>query len=134
MKKEPTAFLVREKGFDLKTLFIPVQGFNGQFEIGHQIDWMSKPPFPSGDHRDRTIALFGKPNLRNADFEKRFTNRLISYTGVVPTAADINMARTIDLQRLLGSVAGAQWRVLKTQNNQELITNDMGYRTLRLRP
>ena len=32
------AFLVGEEGFDLKTFFVPITGFTGQFEIGHQKD------------------------------------------------------------------------------------------------
>ena len=51
----------------MKTFFVPIQGFIGQFEIAHQIDRMSKTPFPSGNYRDRAIALLGKPNLWNAD-------------------------------------------------------------------
>ena len=35
---KPTAFLVGEKGFDLKTFFVPINGFVRQFEIGDQED------------------------------------------------------------------------------------------------
>ena len=51
VQEEPTAFFVGEERFDLKTLFVPVKGFIGQFEIGHQIDGMSKPPFPPEQSR-----------------------------------------------------------------------------------
>jgi hypothetical protein len=70
-------FLVREEDFDLKTLFVRVNGFIGQFEIGHQIDGVNKPSFPPGNHRDRAIALFGKPNLRDADLVIKLEEQII---------------------------------------------------------
>src|SRR5665648_904642 len=56
VKKEPTTFHIGEEGFNLETLFVPVQGFIGQFEISHQIDRVLKTPFPSGHHRDWAVA------------------------------------------------------------------------------
>lgn len=77
MKKEPTAFLVREEGFNLKTFFVPVNGLIRQFDIRHQINRMNNPPFPFSNHRDRTKALFCKPNLRNADLVVSLETKII---------------------------------------------------------
>jgi tetratricopeptide (TPR) repeat protein len=64
--------------------------------------------------------------IRGPDFIKRFNARL---TGInIPLSVDnANMARILELQRLLGPISAAKWVVMKTRGDGLLITNDLGY-------
>lgn len=67
IKVKPTALLVGEKGFDLKTFFIPIDGLIRQIEIGDQKDRVGVAASPAGNHHHRAIALLGEPNIGDAD-------------------------------------------------------------------
>jgi len=67
VQKKATAFLVGEEGFDLKTFFVPIHGFVGEFKIRDQKERVTVAALPMGNHRHRAIALSGEPNIWNAN-------------------------------------------------------------------
>ena len=64
--------------------------------------------------------------IRHPEFTVRFNNRLMGLSDVVP-ADNVNTARTIELQRLLGPVLAAEWIVSEVGGAGNLITNDLGF-------
>ena len=67
MQKEPTAFLVGEEGFDLKTFFVPIDRLHRAIRNWSPDRWDEQTRVPTGNHGDRAIAFFGEPDLRDAD-------------------------------------------------------------------
>lgn len=69
--------------------------------------------------------------VRGPDFSERFDQRWPpnrpEKLSKLLSNDNANMARLIDLQRLLGFVATAKWLVLTTHGEEKLITNDLGY-------
>jgi hypothetical protein len=64
--------------------------------------------------------------VRGPDFNVRFEARIAQID--VPTRTDnTNFARLMEFQRLLAPVAAAKWILLRTQSDEPLITNDLGY-------
>lgn len=84
----------------------------------------------NGSNWGRVLIPFVAAMLvRTPDFNRRFVDRL-KRLGINPgeiTKENINLARTIDLQRLLGPVSAATWTIQKTKGGDPLITNDLGY-------
>lgn len=79
----------------------------------------------------RTLVPFAASMLvRGPDFNSRFENRPVvrHIMGSVPITPDnTNGARIIELQRLLGPIAAAQWVVSFVTGNEKLVTNDVGF-------
>ena len=70
--------------------------------------------------------------VRGPDFDERFVRRMENLGFTHPhdcfSKENINYARIIELQRLLGSIAAAKWIVLSIHGFADpLITNDLGY-------
>lgn len=69
--------------------------------------------------------------VRGPDFDQRFERR-IRALGIDPegdhvSKDNINGARLLELQRLLGPVAVAKWVIIHVRGQEPLITNDLGY-------
>lgn len=69
--------------------------------------------------------------VRGPDFADRFGRRLVSLgiddiDGGYTPAANANVARLLELQRLLGPVAVAKWVVVRFPEDGSLLTNDLG--------
>ena len=58
---------LRTDYLDAKAFFVPVAGSIGQREIGDEEDRFHVALLPPGNHRHRSIALLGKPNVGHAD-------------------------------------------------------------------
>lgn len=67
--------------------------------------------------------------VRGPDFNKRFDRRMgdIDPDSGLVSGDNTNVARTIELQRLLGPVAVAKWIVIRAGGQKPLLTNDLGY-------
>src|SRR5215212_4519681 len=76
--------------------------------------------------------------VRGPDFDKRFEGRMSSLgldeESELLSEDNTNFARVIELQRLLGPVAVAKWKVIRTRGSGHLITNDLGYAPFANRP
>ena len=74
--------------------------------------------------------------IRGPDFGGRFGRRMaalgvdVAEGGYTPSD-NANMARLMELQRLLGPVAVAKWVVIRFGGGRRLITNDLGYAPFR---
>ena len=64
--------------------------------------------------------------VRGPDFNDRFEAR-IARIDISTHPDNTNFARLMEFQRLLAPVAAAKWILLKTQGDEPLITNDLGY-------
>jgi len=64
--------------------------------------------------------------VRGPDFNTRFEARVGPLLSEAPSD-NTSFARLLEYQRLLASIAGARWSVLRTQGDEPLITNDLGY-------
>lgn len=68
--------------------------------------------------------------VRGPDFNERFDLRLSHLRGKLTKVQykdNLNHARLMELQRLLGSVTTARWKIYSTKSTEKLITNDLGY-------
>jgi hypothetical protein len=79
----------------------------------------------------RTLVPFVAAMLvRGPDFNARYENRSFvrDYAQNHKLSVDnTNGARVIELQRLLGPIAAAQWVVSYLEGDEQLITNDVGF-------
>jgi len=66
--------------------------------------------------------------IRGPDFNERFDERLANLgIAKISSSDNTNMARLFEYQRLLASVLGSKWIILRARGNESLITNDLGY-------
>jgi tetratricopeptide (TPR) repeat protein len=69
--------------------------------------------------------------VRGPDFNTRFEGRMdnlgLNAESGLLSRNNTNFGRVFELQRLLGPVAVAKWRVIRTTGAGQLITNDLGY-------
>src|SRR5580765_396310 len=61
MDVEPTTFLIREEGLDLRPFFIQLHGSVQIIQIGDQIDRFLEWKLPEGKDADRAILFCGHP-------------------------------------------------------------------------
>lgn len=65
--------------------------------------------------------------VRGLDFNKRFERRIMSL-GLEPGKNQTNLARMMEIQRILGPILCSRWRVFKTTGSDiPLLTNETGY-------
>lgn len=83
------------------------------------------------------VPLVAGMLVRGPDFDRRFEQRLralgLDPAGEYVSADNVNGARLLELQRLLGPVAVADWTVVRVTGGEPLITNDLGYALFKYR-
>ncbi len=84
----------------------------------------------NGETWARVLVPFVSAMLvRTPDFNERFSKRLnlLGIPDDILTEDNVNHARVMELQRLLGPVTVAKWTVFQISGVGSLITNDIGY-------
>lgn len=82
------------------------------------------------------VAFVACMLVRGPDFADRFGRRMAALgiddiDGSYAPADNANLARLMELQRLLGPVAVAKWAVVRFGGRPTLVTNDLGYAPFR---